>query len=101
MYISEKKLRRIIKRTINEMSSVMPAVLMQRAKKCMEMSSQKLLKMCDEICHIRPDMKAHCFDLCYSCHSTDDMSLNTCCRCLEIICADPECCKICVRCCGC
>ena len=116
MKITESQLRNIIKKTVNEVQHnviELPQLqhedyiednhslagdhsMVQKAKSCMEMDTQKLFMMCTMICAQNPEMGEHCKRL-LKCICDGEMEI--CCECLQQICSCPECCSICDICC--
>ena len=126
MRITESRLRRIIKETMTEMSHdalghfarpdeyagsrgtnayASKPENRKRAQACIDMvkdgGTRELFKMCIEICNERPDMAQRCLQLCQAIICDGLAGMNSCCHCLDEICADEVCCKICVSHCGC
>ena len=110
MRITENQLRRVIKSTMNEMHHEMDSMpimhsmpssghsMMQKAQACMTMDARKLFMMCTMICSQNPEMGEHCKRL-LKCIC--DQKIESCCDCLDQICACTKCCEICDICCGC
>ena len=94
MRITEKRLRRVISKVINEMSHMMPH--MDKAIACCSMPVASLFDMCSQICSSNESMSSHCAELCVcACRGDKD----GCCRCLDRICSCPKCAQICSDCC--
>ena len=115
MRITEKRLRRVISKVINEMNHMMPAMelpesmpmhsmghdmssFMDKALACCRMPTAKLFDMCARICAQNPSQSSHCAELCACACCGDEQG---CCRCLGEICKCSHCEQICFNCCGC
>ena len=118
MKITERQLRSIITKTMNEMhhdvvelpqlqhsdyvedshSLSGDHLMLQKARACMQMDAQKLFTMCAIICSKNPEMGEHCKRL-LKCVCDGEIAIEDCCDCLTQICACPECCSICDICC--
>ena len=119
MRITESKLRRIIKRTINEMShdalghmsrpdgyagmGGSPSVdlnnryLVAIAKVCMGMTSNDIARMCEKIIECEPSLEMYCEELPKQIRMQNDRGVRDC---LYHICESSKCCEICIKCCG-
>ena len=122
MRITEKDLRRVIKKVISETSMDMmqldmgiPSHMsgdmssyhgvdgmmhdnMAKASKCCHMSKEELLAMCRQICSQNMTMASDCCELCYCASKGDEKG---CCACLDRICSCSACAQICSDCCRC
>jgi len=99
MKITERKLKRLIGKVINEMiESSDVSNFMKKAIACRDMSADMLFNMCAQLCAKNHLNRIHCLKLC-ACVLNKDM--KGCCSCLKEICKCGDCAEICYRCCGC
>ena len=129
MKITENKLRRIIKRTINEIShdalghmsrpdeyagmggSSSPNFtdeIRQRAHNLCYKNPHDVFEMCIKICEscegrpgVASEMARYCLELCRALTCDGEAGMNTCCDCLYHICSDRVCLSIVKNYCGC